>query len=87
MDAIRQIDKKRGYSLAELSMLLEIPVPTLRTWRDLGMFNPEKTEAHRLKTRSDGGTILGRDLLFFLQQVDSLPLETMIDDYKPLRRA
>lgn len=87
MEAIRQIDKKRDYSLDELSRLLEIPVPTIRTWRDLGMFNPDKTEAHRLKTRNDRATVLGRDLLFFLRQVDSPPLEMTISDFRPQKRA
>ena len=65
-----KIDRKKEYSLDEIAQILQVDVSTIRTWRDIGLFNAEKTEAYILKTQKDKNIILGRDLTEFLAKAN-----------------
>jgi len=62
-----QIDKKKTYTPQEISDIIQIDTPTIRTWRDLGVFSVDKREVYRLKTQEDKNLISGKDLLSFLE--------------------
>ncbi len=66
-ELLKAIDKKKKYTLQEVSNLTGKDIPTIRTWRDLGVFNKDKSKVYRLKTiiEYDQELIIGKDLIDF----------------------
>lgn len=66
-----KIDRKKEYTLDEIAQMLQVDVSTIRTWRDIGLFNADKTEAYLLKTHNkDKNIVIGRDLIEFLAKAN-----------------
>lgn len=69
-DVLKQFRKSKKYTFEEISEMIKTDIPTIRTWRDLGVFNQDKTEVYRLKTFNENGKdiVQGRDLVEFLSK-------------------
>ena len=64
-----KIPKSKQYSLEEIAELLKVDIPTVRTWRDLGVFSQDKRKVYRLKVVGDyKDVVLGRHLVVFLDK-------------------
>jgi len=69
----QQILKKKAYTLEEISNVLGVDIPTIRTWRDLGVFSSDKRQVHRLKSGEGKNIIHGKDLIDFLIKTHLMP--------------
>lgn len=78
-DNLKNLEKKKKYSLEEISQLLKIEISTIRTWRDLGVFNKDKSNAFRLKTLSNKNLVLGKNLIEFLKETDDKSTSSKTD--------
>lgn len=69
-EVLKQFRKSGKYTFEEISKMIETDIPTIRIWRDMGIFSKDKTEVHRLKTHNDNGRhyVTGRDLIEFLSK-------------------
>ena len=66
-DNLKLFRKSKKYTFEEISEITNNEIKTIRTWRDLGVYNNAKTEVYRLKTHveNDNSFVLGRDLIDF----------------------
>ena len=65
------IEKKKEYSFDEVSKLLGVDTPKVRTWRDIGIFTLDKTQVIRLQVKGEEkDRVSGKDLISFLRKND-----------------